>query len=339
MSKKLKMFGEENPWVWVIEVVHGCNLACHHCAMSVLDRTPRCMSMETWEQTMDLVRQIGPEVRVELAMGGEPTLHPQIYDLLKAGRRISPLSQFQLTTNGTMLTKGKVTYKGLMEAGANIVYTDMYSPRKRFQELAEESGYEYWFYYPENENEKPQPEHCNPWTYVGPHIKWIPLQNNPSDWPKSRRNANLLGSWFNHIDEAKARKFGIKKVGTPENPAPFRRCNQPFLYAPVSWTGDYILCCQDMALETVGHGNVSGGLEGFKNWWYGKFMQDHRRWLREKDRMSSPYCSRCSITFSRCDFRHWEDSTVAKFYKDGKWTPYKPALYRVEKEATLFDVS
>jgi hypothetical protein len=50
------------------------------------------MIMETWEETMELVSQIGPECRVELAMGGEPTLHPQIYDLLKAGRRISPLS-------------------------------------------------------------------------------------------------------------------------------------------------------------------------------------------------------------------------------------------------------
>ena len=290
---------------------------------------------------MKLVQEIGPACRVELAMGGEPTLHPKIYEMLKLGRKISPLSQFQITTNGTMLTKGKVTYQGLMESGCNIVYTDMYAPRDKFRELAAESGYTYWFYYPEGLHEPSQPDGCDPWTYHGPHIKLIPLQNNPSNWPDSRMNANLLGSWFNHIDKDKAAKFGIKEVGTPKNPAPFRRCNQPFLYAPVSWTGDYILCCQDMALETVGHGNVSGGLEGFKDWWFGKFMQDHRRWLREKDRMSSPYCSRCSITFSRCDFRHWTDDQVSKFREDGKWKKYDPELYRVPKEPeeNLFTVS
>jgi hypothetical protein len=231
-----------------------------------------------------------------------------------------------------MLTKGTITYKGIMEAGANIVYTDMHSPRKGFQELAKASGFTYWFYYPENDQELAQPEDHNPWTYVGPHIHWIPLQNNPANWPVTRRNANLLGSWFNHINEEKAKKFGIRTV----TKAPFRRCNQPFLYAPVSWTGDYLLCCQDMALETVNNGTVHTGLEGFKNWWFGKFMQDHRRWLREKDRMKSPYCSRCSITFSRCDFRHWEDTKVSRFYQDGKWIDYNPALYRVPTKGPKF---
>lgn len=327
--EKMKMFGKQTPWVWVIEIVHGCNLSCGHCAMAVLDRTPRCMSMETWEHTMEIIRQVNPASRVELAMGGEPTLHPDIYGMLKRGREITPLSQFQITTNGTMLTKGVVTYRGLMDAGCNIVYTDMYSPRKRFQELAKESGFVFWFYYPENEDEPVQPEGCNPWTYYGPHIKWIPLQNNPSNWPKSRLTTVKLGTWFNHIDEKKAAKFGMKKVGTPDNPAPFRRCNQPFLYVPVSWTGDYILCCMDMALETVGHGNVSGGVEGFKEWWFGKFMQNHRRWLREKDRMKSPYCSRCDITYNRCDFRHWTDFQVSSFYRDGQWVNYRDPLYRV----------
>lgn len=335
-EKKLKLFGKQTPWVWVIEIVHGCNLSCGHCAMAVLDRTPRCMTLETWEQTMDLVRQIAPQSRVELAMGGEPTLHPDLYEFLRVGRKITPLSQFQITTNGTMLTKGKVTYDGLFKAGANIVYTDMYAPREKFQELAEASGYLYWFYYPENAKEPVQPPGCNPWTYMGPHIKWIPLQNNPANWPVSRKRANLLGTWFNNFSEEKGKKFGMEKVTM----APFRRCNQPFLYAPISWTGDYILCCQDMALETVGNGNVSTGLEGFKDWWFGKFMQDHRRWLREKDRMKSPYCARCSITFSRSDFRHWEDDQVATFRKDGKTFKYKEPLYRVvlPKEETIFDV-
>jgi len=329
--KKTKLFGDQNPYVWCIEILHGCNLACHHCAMSVLDRTPRAMSMETWKNTMKLIAEIGPEVRIELAMGGEPTLHPLLYEFLKVGRKMVPNGQFQITTNGTMLHKGQVTYKGILEAGCNIVYTDMYSPRQRFHELAkaakeEGSAQEFWFYYPEGD-EPPQPdEKMSPWTYHGPHIKWIPLQNNPSDWPKSRQNAGLLGTWFNHIDPKKAIKFGMKPVTL----APFRRCNQPFLYVPVSWTGDYILCCQDMALETVGNGSVNEGMDGFKKWWFGDFMQEHRRWLREKDRMKSPFCSRCSITFSRCDYKHWSDEQVSKKWDGKEWVDYEPKNYRVK---------
>lgn len=312
--KKIKPLGKQTPYVFVIENVHGCNLACGHCAMSVLDRTPRYMSIETWQQTMQIVSKIAPTCRVELAMGGEPTLHPNLLDMLREGRRISPLSQFQITTNGTLLYKGEVSYPDLLEAGCNIIYTDMYQSREKFRKMAEDSGVEWFFYYPK-EGEPSGKDQPNPWTYYGPDLKLIVLQDNPANWPKSRRNFNLLGSWMNHLDWDKAAKFGIKEVKEPLK----RRCNQPFLYAAISWTGDYILCCQDMALETVGHGNVSEGKDGFKRFWFSKFMQEHRRWLREKDRKSSPYCSRCSITFSRCDYLHWTDNEVSDWWEGNEW--------------------
>lgn len=326
--KKIKCFGNQTPYVFVIENVHGCNLACGHCAMSVLDRTPKMMTMETWQETMEIVAQVAPTCRVELAMGGEPTLDPKLCAMFREGRRISPLSQFQVTTNGTMLFKGDVTYRDLLDSGCNIVYTDMYQPRERFREMAEASGAEWWFYYPQEG--EPGPEgHPSPWTYHGPGTQLIVLQENPANWPASRRNSNLLGTWLNHLNfesSSKASRFGIKEVIEP----PKRRCNQPFTYAPVSWTGDYILCCQDMALETVGHGNVNEGMDGFMQFWFGQFMQEHRRWLRMKDRKSSPYCSRCSITFSRCDYLHWTDEQVEVWWDGDEWQAMPPIDGSVE---------
>lgn len=270
---------------------------------------------------MHLVAAVRPASRVELAMGGEPTLHPDLYELLRVGRKISPLSQFQITTNGTMLTNGTVTYQGLMEAGCNIVYTDMYAPRAKFRKLADESGYPFWFYYPEGD-EPVQPDGANPWEYHGPHVHWIPLQNNPSDWPDSRKR-NMFGEWMGHIDERKASKFGIARV----KQAPARRCNQPFISAPISWTGDYLLCCMDMALETQHHGNVSEGVDGFRRWWLGEFMQQHRRWLRAKDRSASPYCGRCSITYSRCDYKHWTEGQLSMWWDGKRWVLFDPLVY------------
>jgi hypothetical protein len=272
------------------------------------------MTLETWREMMTVIADVSPSCRVELAMGGEPTLHPELLEMLRIGRQISPLSQFQVTTNGTMLFAGKVTYRELFDAGVNVVYTDMYQPREKFRQLASESGVDWFFYYPK-EGEPGRDRHPNPWAYHGPNLQLIALQEQPGRWPKSRRNANLLGSWMNHLDFKRAAKFGIQEVKT----APARRCNQPFICASVSWTGDYLLCCQDMALETVGIGNTSEGAEGFEKYWFGKFMQEHRRWLRQKDRNASPYCSRCSITFSRCDYLHWTDEQVATWWDGSVW--------------------
>lgn len=330
--KKIKLFGRQTPYVFVVEIVHGCNLSCGHCAMSVLDRTPRFMSMESWLQLMAIVAAVAPTCRVELAMGGEPTLHPELHSLLREGRRLSPRSQFQITTNGLMLYAGKVTYRGLLEAGCNIVYTDMYQSREKFLALADAAGCEWFCYYP-REGEPGPDGKLSPWTYYGPDLQLVVLQENPAAWPVSRRKSNLLGSWMNHLDWDKAARFGIAKVEKP----PARRCNQPFLYAPVSWTGDYILCCQDMALETVGHGNVSAGAEGFKLFWFGKFMQEHRRWLRMKDREASPYCSRCSITFSRCDYLHWTEEDVSAWWNGKAWVKLR-ALKAKSKRSTQLSV-
>ena len=312
---RTKFLKNQTPWVFAIEILHGCNLACGHCAMAIIDRTPKAMTLETWRQTMEIIAKVNPACRVELAMGGEPTLHPDIYEVFRMGRKISPRSQFQITTNGTMLNRGKVTYAGLLEAGCNIVYTDMYTPREKFIELAKASNAPWYCYYPRKGEPDRNSVEWNPWTYNGPHVKMIVLQENPLNWPKSRRNANLLGTWLNNIDEKKAAKFGMTKVVKP----PARRCNQPFISVPVAWDGEYLLCCQDMALETVGHGNVSDGIDNFLEFWFGQFMQQHRKWLRAKDRESSPFCSRCSITFSRCDFKHWTDEQVGQWWNGSAW--------------------
>ena len=48
-----------------------------------------------------------------------------------------------------------------LEAGCNIVYTDMYAPRERFAEQAQDAGYTHWFYYPEGDAPT-QPEGMSP---------------------------------------------------------------------------------------------------------------------------------------------------------------------------------
>jgi organic radical activating enzyme len=311
--KKFKLYDNQNPQVWSINLVYGCNLRCGHCCRALdTDYNYQYMSKESWINTFKLIKEISPQCRVDICVTGEPTLHPNIVEFLKIAKEISPDSQIQITTNGTQLITGKVNYKELLEAGANIVYTDMYSPHEEHEKLAEESGYEYYTYYDKTKKMK------SPWTYYGDNdLKMIILQEQPDNWPKSRFKAGLLGTWYNNLDWEKGEKYNM----FPVIEAPHRRCNQPFLYVTINHTGEYQLCCQDGMAETAGwFGSVNeGGVEGFKNFWFGKRLMTIRRNLRNKERKLNDACSRCNITFSRCDYIHWTDNQMEVYYEGKIW--------------------
>jgi len=313
LIKKIKPLGKTTPYAWAVEPVHGCNLKCGHCSARLLEPNKYdFMTEETWCKMWEIINAVTPTCRVDLCLSGEPTLHPNLVKFLKIAREFCPQTQLQITTNGTMLIKGKVNYKELLDAGANIVYTDMYSPRESFIKLAEKSGYPFYEYYNKPDSAP------SPWTYYGPHVKMIVLQKNPSNWPKSRIRAGLLGTWYNNLDWEAAKKFNLIPVIDP----PRRRCNQPFIYVPVHFDGSYLLCCQDNMGETVGeYGSIYDGIDGFKEYWYGKRIQTIRRNLREKKRKDNPQCSRCCITFSRCDYKYWTDEEVNRWWDGKEWRP------------------
>ena len=314
--KKVNPLGPTSPWVWSLEPTHGCNLRCGHCncALDPLPKTYHFMDEETWTAAWQIIGALAPTRRVDLCVGGEPTLNPNLLRFLAIARKLSPLSQIQITTNGTALFKGKYTHRQLLGAGANIVYVDMYAPRARHIELAQASGYPFYEYY-----DAPQGA-PSPWTYHGPDLKLIVLQRQPEHWPKSRFRAGLMGTWYNHLDWKAAARFGLKPVLEPI----VRRCNQPFLYVTIDSRGRYLLCCQDNTGESVreNFGSVHTGAAGFKSFWYGETMQRIRRHLREKSRgTASDYCRRCCVTFSRCDFKHWTDQQVGIFWDGQSWRP------------------
>jgi len=315
--KRTKPLGNTSPWVWSIEPSYGCNLKCGHCCAELIpDEKKNLMSYNTWCSTFKIINKVSPTVRVDLAgFVGEPTLHPELTEWLYTARKLAPLTQIQITTNGTMLRSGKVNYRALLEAGANIIYTDQYGPNTEFENLAEESGYPYYQYY-----DKPEGA-WTPWKYYGPHLKMIVLMDPPHKWPKSRMNANLLGNWYGNLNWEKGKRFGMEPLEEPLT----RRCNQPFLYVIVAANGNYLLCCQDgmRVTDSWELGNVSKGVKGFREFWYGKKMQEIRRLLRNKNRAAIPdACAKCNITFSRSDFRHWEEAQMDLFWEDDAWKKF-----------------
>lgn len=316
IPKKIKPLGNTSPWVWVIEPSHGCNLKCGHCCSELIpEEDKQLMTYETWCNTFKVMNAVSPTVRVDIGgIVGEPTFNPQLTEWLPIARNLAPLAQFQITTNGTMLRKGEVNYKVLLDAGANIIYTDQYGPHEEFEKLASESGYPYYQYY------DPPAGAWSPWKYYGPEIKMIVLMDHPGTWPQSRFKAGLLGNWYGNLNWEKGKRFGMAPLEKPLT----RRCNQPFLYVNVAANGSYLLCCQDGMQVTDGmFGNVSEGIVGFHNFWYGKELQIIRKRLRNKDRAGTEFaCSKCNVTFSRCDFKHWTDEQVNIWWDGHQWQKF-----------------
>jgi hypothetical protein len=316
-TKKIRPLGSTSPYAWAIEPSHGCNLRCGHCCRKLdpLDLKPYLIDETTWRAAWSVLAEVTPTVRADVCGCGEPTLHPELVRFLSIARELAPQAQIQVTTNGTMIKRGAVSFRELLDAGANIVYADMYGDRGEFRRLAVESGYPWYEYY-----NKPA-DAPSPWTYWGPHLKVIVLQEHPENWPASRRRAGLLGTWYNHLDWSAASRFGLIPIVQP----PVRRCNQPFVYVPIDAWGRYLFCCQDGTSETGGmFGSVIDGVEGFKRYWYGREMQIARRKLRDKDRASISPCSRCGITFSRCDYKRWTDEEVSRWWDGASWQNLEP---------------
>jgi hypothetical protein len=268
------------------------------------------MSLETWDRLTRIIQGVKPAVRVEMAMCGEPTLHEDLPTLLWMGRKTCPEAQFQITTNGTMLTSGKWTYQQLFEAGVNIMYVDMYAPREQHIEMAEASGY-MWYEYLD-----PPPNAIPAWSYHGPDLKMIVLMENPSNWPKTRANMGRLGTWLNHLDWEAAAPFGLTPVTEPVENA----CFQLVRHVAVSSHGDYLLCCQDFMHETAGQfGSVREGMAGFYKFWFGEKMQRSRIALYDKRRRDVPECSRCSVTFSTRPGKRWPDEVLSRYWDGERW--------------------
>lgn len=275
--------------------------------------------------------KFSPYTRLELAQGGEPTLHPHLLEYIKIAKKLTPTTQLQVTTNGVNILNGRYTFKQLFDAGASSVYIDMYSSVDKFITLAKKAGKGVeWYKYDKPREIASNPKHRMANTYYGdPNMKLIILQDHPEERLKWRK-VGRLSTWLNHIEWDKSIPYGLVPVREPYH----RKCTLPMRYTSLSVDGDYIFCCIDFWCETAGLlGNVSQGVEGFKEYWFGRLNQSIRRHLRTGDRGNIPYCSRCNCAFSKCDWvRLWPDEAYESYLENGKWQPLPP----IEKDNEVF---
>lgn len=86
----------------IIEITDQCNLKCPICYASSGPDRPGFRDLSVVERMLDAVVANEGEPDVVQISGGEPTLHPQLFDILDAARR-RPIKHLMLNTNGVRI--------------------------------------------------------------------------------------------------------------------------------------------------------------------------------------------------------------------------------------------
>lgn len=95
---------EQHSCISLIEITDQCNLTCPVCYANSSPQRPTHRSLEQIEFMLDRVIANEGEPDIVQISGGEPTIHPQLFEILDAARR-RPIKHLMLNTNGIQIAK------------------------------------------------------------------------------------------------------------------------------------------------------------------------------------------------------------------------------------------
>ncbi|NSL89963.1 radical SAM protein [Chitinophaga sp. Mgbs1] len=97
---------EQHSCLTVIEVTDRCNLTCPTCYAMSSPHYGRHRTLEEIEEMLDIIvaNEGTPDV-IQLS-GGEPTIHPQFFEILDIAKR-KPIRHLMINTNGVRIAKDK----------------------------------------------------------------------------------------------------------------------------------------------------------------------------------------------------------------------------------------
>ena len=95
---------EQHSCLTVIEVTDRCNLSCPTCYASSSPHYGRHRTLEEIKKMLDVIVKNEGEPDVVQISGGEPTIHPQFFEILDYAKTL-PIRHLMLNTNGIEIAK------------------------------------------------------------------------------------------------------------------------------------------------------------------------------------------------------------------------------------------
>lgn len=273
------------PFAIQVEFTEGCNLACSFCGINGIREKAggpyNFMTLKTAERIAYQIYTAAWNPRIEFAMHGEPTMNPELIELVRVFRKHCPKQQLMMTSNGGGLLRDRGSIDSLFAAGLNLLVLDDYKTVKIVPKLLERYAGKVQIYrYPENLD-------------AAPHRRWRPGTQAiivvadlfTSDQNKEKGTHTTID---NHAGCA-----------APAPPVPLaKRCAKPFREMSFRWNGDVALCCDDWRGEYP-CGNIHRNY--IVEIWNSPEFEAARRKLYAKERTFNP-CRKCDKVSYRT---HW----------------------------------
>ena len=95
---------EQHSCLTVVEVTDRCNLSCPTCYASSSPHYGRHRTLEEIKKMLDVIVKNEGEPDVVQISGGEPTIHPQFFEILDYAKTL-PIRHLMVNTNGIEIAK------------------------------------------------------------------------------------------------------------------------------------------------------------------------------------------------------------------------------------------
>jgi hypothetical protein len=266
------------PYAVQLEPVEGCNLRCGFCGIrgirekglaGDLSGPYRFMTKDTVARIASGMADAGWSPRIELAMHGEPTMHPDLPGLVELIRHHLFKSQIMVTTNGIPLLDGRGLHynlDALFHAGVNVVALDDYRPHLVAPEARGYTGATVCEY--------PADPDGNPHTRRPLTTRLLSIVADIS-----QADTGTHSSLGNHAGAA----------APPTTAGHGKRCAKPFRELSFRWDGTAAICCNDWR----GQFQIGSITDGLEQVWQHPAMHAARRFLIRGDRHELEPCNGC----------------------------------------------
>lgn len=239
---------QDPPFAIQVEATEGCNLRCTFCGLNGIrgkENNFKFMTLETAQKIASGLASAGWSSRIEFAMHGEPTMNPELPEIIRIFRENLPNNNIMLTCNGGGLLQDSVQkISDLFKAGLNTLALDEYQTIKIVPKImARLSQYvDYDVEVPHSSGFEMDDMNIKMFIYPLSHPLGNPHQRRPI---KEKR---LI--WIKPIDlNIKGTHATLNNhagAGSPKNDrAAGKRCAKPFREMSFRWDGSVAICCND----------------------------------------------------------------------------------------------
>jgi len=285
------MYTQDPPFAVQIELVEGCTLSCEFCGINGIREKPgnfKFMDLKTVDEiAYKLAHEPGWNPRIEFAMHGEPSMHPEVTTAIEIVRkRMGKGTSMVMFSNGSGFVKDPALIDRLFDAGLNTLGLDAYEhvnivPRliQKYTLMHLEPG----------ETEKP---------YTG-----VPIYAYPQEKEHNLHSGRRVGHRdivvIQDISKADTGNHSSLNThcggGMQPGPVLAARCAKPFRELAFRWDGSVALCCNDFRgiykVRNIYHADLH------EIWNSPRFMAARRR-LMQRDRNFGP-CQFCNAKSMR----------------------------------------